>query len=73
MAKERGKTRHFRTKRGYEKAQAYIHMHVHKGPSKHPYPVDIRGRRHKVKHNLMPRHSGKAMFRHHKKKGHRIL
>ena len=44
------KTKHFKSKRGYEKAQAYIHIHIHHGPSKHPYNVVIHGKHHHVEH-----------------------
>ena len=41
--------RHFKTKEGYEKSMAYIHMHgvPHK---KHDY-VYVAGEKHKVKHS----------------------
>ena len=43
-------TKNFKSAKGYKKAQAYIHMHIHKGASKNPYKVKIRGKSHKVKH-----------------------
>ncbi len=57
MVRERG-VRHFRSKEAYRKSEAFIHMHVHKGPSKHPYQVRIRGKRHHVVH-ATPHHSRK--------------
>lgn len=46
------KTEHFKSAEGYKKAQAFIHMHIHKGPSKHPYNVEIKGKNHKVSHKM---------------------
>ena len=43
-------TRNFSSKSAYNKAQAFIHMNIHKGPSTHPYPVKIQGKSHAVNH-----------------------
>jgi len=43
-------TKNFKSASAFKKAQAYIHMHIHKGPSKHPYGVKIQGKTKKVSH-----------------------
>ena len=43
-------TKNFKSATGYKKAQAFIHMNIHKGPSKHPYNVKIMGKPHIVNH-----------------------
>ncbi len=43
-------TKNFKSASGYKKAQAYIHMNIHAGASKHPYTVKIGGKGHKVSH-----------------------